>query len=127
MDIEEPDNRGFLYNKAMIMNWVIRTLPLSDISSLPDVPAKGNPDHLPAFYRASFAARAGVDTFLSLPGWEKGVVWVNGFNLGRYWSVGPQHTLYVPGELLNEENILHVFELLEAGPDCQACLEIRRS
>ncbi|MDD4139023.1 MAG: beta-galactosidase [Eubacteriales bacterium] len=122
MDIEEPGNRGFLYNKAMIMNWVIRTLPLSDISGLPDVLSKDGPDRLPAFYRGSFAARPGVDTFLSLPGWKKGVAWVNGFNLGRYWSVGPQHTLYVPGELLNEENTLHVFELLEAGPGCQACL-----
>ena len=40
----------------------------------------------------------------------KGLVWVNGFNLGRYWSVGPQYTLYVPGELLKEENSIEIFE-----------------
>ena len=41
------------------------------------------------------------DTYLSLEGWHKGVVWINGFNLGRYWPVvGPQVTLYVPGIIL---------------------------
>ena len=43
--------------------------------------------------------------------WKKGVVWINGFNLGRYWSIGSQQTLYVPGELLKEENNIEVFEL----------------
>lgn len=33
-------------------------------------------------------------------GWEKGVVFVNGVNLGRYWKVGPQRTLYVPAPVL---------------------------
>ena len=41
------------------------------------------------------------DTFLSLPGWHKGVAWVNGVNIGRYWPVvGPQVTLYVPAPIL---------------------------
>ena len=31
------------------------------------------------------------DTFLQLDGWTKGIAFVNGFNLGRYWPVmGPQ-------------------------------------
>ncbi len=34
-------------------------------------------------------------------GWEKGVVFINGLNLGRYWSIGPQQTLYLPGPFLN--------------------------
>ncbi|NEE58665.1 beta-galactosidase, partial [Streptomyces sp. SID8455] len=37
---------------------------------------------------------------LRLPGWTRGFVWVNGFCLGRYWSAGPQETLYVPGPVL---------------------------
>uniref|UniRef100_A0A7N6FJP2 Beta-galactosidase n=1 Tax=Anabas testudineus TaxID=64144 RepID=A0A7N6FJP2_ANATE len=41
------------------------------------------------------------DTFVKLPGWEKGVVFINGLNLGRYWSIGPQQTLYLPGPFLN--------------------------
>ncbi|KAA0187151.1 hypothetical protein HAZT_HAZT000615 [Hyalella azteca] len=41
-----------------------------------------------------------LDTFLDMRQWNKGVVFVNGFNVGRYWSVGPQRTLYVPTPLL---------------------------
>jgi beta-galactosidase len=58
-----------------------------------------------------------VDTFLKfrVPGATKGCIWVNGFNLGRYWAIGPQDTLYVPGELLQEENTVEVFELYSDG------------
>lgn len=34
-------------------------------------------------------------------GWAKGVVFINGLNLGRYWSIGPQQALYLPGAFLN--------------------------
>ena len=37
---------------------------------------------------------------LTVQGWDKGVVFINGFNLGRYWNVGPQRTLFVPAPLL---------------------------
>ncbi|MDQ0796936.1 beta-galactosidase family protein [Streptomyces sp. B1I3] len=53
---------------------------------------------------------------LELPGWVRGFVWVNGFCLGRYWSAGPQRTLYVPGPVLREGvNEVWVLELEEAG------------
>ena len=53
-----------------------------------------------------------VDTFLDTQGWKKGVMWVNGHNLGRYWQVGPQRTLYIPGVWLKTgENIIDVFEI----------------
>ena len=46
-----------------------------------------------------------LDSFLQLPGWRKGLVWVNGVNLGRYWpAAGPQVTLYVPGLVLRPGN-----------------------
>jgi len=54
------------------------------------------------------------DTFLSLPGWHKGVAFINGFNLGRYWPVvGPQKTLYVPKSLLNPHPTKNTVILLE--------------
>ena len=40
--------------------------------------------------------------YFTFKGWTKGVVFVNGVNLGRYWNVGPQQTLYVPGPLLKQ-------------------------
>lgn len=45
--------------------------------------------------------------------WEKGVVFINGMNLGRYWSIGPQQTLYLPGPFLNSgiNQVQIVFDL----------------
>ncbi|GGT23678.1 glycoside hydrolase family 35 protein [Streptomyces purpureus] len=58
------------------------------------------------------------DAWLRLPGWGRGFVWVNGFCLGRYWSVGPQEALFVPGPVLREGgNEVWVLELEGAGAD----------
>ena len=64
----------------------------------------------PTVLRGHFAAVPGKDTFLDMRGLKKGYVCINGFNLGRYWNAGPQYTLYVPGELLREENVIEIFE-----------------
>ncbi|RMB92048.1 hypothetical protein DUI87_31577 [Hirundo rustica rustica] len=49
-------------------------------------------------------------------GWEKGVVFVNGQNLGRYWKIGPQETLYLPGPWLRRGgNEIVIFEERTAG------------
>uniref|UniRef100_A0A2K6THZ7 Galactosidase beta 1 like n=1 Tax=Saimiri boliviensis boliviensis TaxID=39432 RepID=A0A2K6THZ7_SAIBB len=69
----------------------------------------------PTFYSKTFpiVGSAG-DTFLYLPGWTKGQVWINGFNLGRYWTMrGPQQTLYVPRFLLFPKGALNKITLLE--------------
>ena len=51
------------------------------------------------------------DTFLKLDGWGKGCVFVNDFNIGRFWEIGPQKRLYVPAPLLKEGlNEVIVFE-----------------
>ncbi|MBK7877732.1 MAG: discoidin domain-containing protein [Planctomycetes bacterium] len=52
---------------------------------------------VPAVYRGSFELDRVGDTFLDTRGWSKGAVWINGHALGRYWKIGPQQTLYVPG------------------------------
>ncbi|HEY9370709.1 beta-galactosidase family protein [Streptomyces sp.] len=68
----------------------------------------------PGLYRATVQiASGGVgDASLTLPGWTRGFAWVNGFCLGRYWSVGPQDALYVPGPVLREgPNEVWVLEL----------------
>ncbi len=61
-----------------------------------------------------------ADTFLTLPGWTKGFVWVNDVLLGRYWERGPQHTLYVPAPLLRAgSNTVTVLELHAVGHDLE--------
>ncbi|CAM4964702.1 unnamed protein product [Rotaria socialis] len=57
------------------------------------------------------------DTYLNLDfNWSKGVAFCNGFNLGRYWNVGPQRTLYIPAQLLVKGvNQIQIFELYTYG------------
>ncbi|WP_138494600.1 glycoside hydrolase family 35 protein [Paenibacillus pinistramenti] len=72
----------------------------------------GSRDQQPAFYRGTFEVQQKADTFLRLDGWTKGVAYINGFNLGRYWNAGPQRTLYIPAPLLKQgRNELVIFEL----------------
>ncbi|CAB1348037.1 unnamed protein product, partial [Coregonus sp. 'balchen'] len=64
------------------------------------------------------------DTFIRLPGWSKGVVFINGQNLGRHWSMGPQQTLYLPAPWLNQgNNQVVVFEEQEADGKIQFAME----
>jgi len=55
---------------------------------------------------------------LDVSGWGKGILYINGFNLGRYWpSVGPQITMYVPGEILQKgTNEMVIIELQRLSP-----------
>ena len=120
VDIEQPGGY-YLYNFANNTGFLTETLPLDDLSPVRYTEEKPETD-LPYFYRGHFTARAGVDTFLDMGGWCKGAVWINGFNLGRYWSaVGPQRTLYVPGELLREENTIEILELHNPNPTLSVC------
>ncbi|MEU6983569.1 beta-galactosidase family protein [Streptomyces sp. NPDC046324] len=67
---------------------------------------------LPGLYRAAVEVSGPGDAALSLPGGTRGFVWVNGFCLGRYWSAGPQESLFVPGPVLREgPNEVWVLEL----------------
>ncbi|MGW0532708.1 glycoside hydrolase family 35 protein [Streptomyces sp. NPDC003032] len=76
------------------------------------VPAAGAGRGRPGLYRGALYVQGAGDARLELPGWTRGFVWVNGFNLGRYWSVGPQTSLYVPGPVLREgANEVWVLEL----------------
>ena len=49
------------------------------------------------YYRGYFTLKKVGDTFLNFETWGKGQVYVNGHAMGRFWSIGPQQTLYVPG------------------------------
>jgi beta-galactosidase len=72
----------------------------------------------PGLYRGTVTVRGAGDACLELPGWTRGFAWINGFNLGRYWSAGPQRSLYVPGPVLREgTNEVWLLEFEEAsGP-----------
>ena len=69
------------------------------------------------FFRGTFALDTPADTFIDMTGYRKGVVWVNGHNLGRYWDIGPQKRLYCPAPWLKAgENEVIVFDLHQTEP-----------
>jgi beta-galactosidase len=66
----------------------------------------------PTFYRAHFTLTTTSDTFLDVRALGKGALWINGHPIGRFWNIGPQQTLYVPGPWLHEgTNEIVVFDL----------------
>jgi beta-galactosidase len=68
-------------------------------------------------FEGSFSLHGTADTFLDMSKWKKGVVWVNGHNLGRYWSIGPQQRLYCPAPWLKRgENWIIVTDLILSEP-----------
>lgn len=106
---------GVRLGQQFLYDWTIYSLPLKDLSALKFEPAPMEPDNTligPRFHKATITLDRIADTFLQLEGWTKGAAYINGFNLGRYWEVGPQKTLYVPAPLLREgDNELILFEL----------------
>ncbi len=67
---------------------------------------------IPAYYRATFTLNRVADTYLDMQTWGKGMVWVNGHAMGRFWEIGPQQTLFMPGCWLKSgENEIIVLDL----------------
>ena len=96
-----------------ITGWEIYRLPLTDHSALAFT-SEWKP--APAFHRGTFDLEAIGDTFLDMRGWGKGYVWVNGHNLGRYWRIGPQQSLFLPGPWLKKDkNEIIVLDLEETS------------
>lgn len=100
-------------NTKDLKNWQVFNIPV-DYSFAKDKSYKtdSNTQKHPAYYKATFNLAKTGDTFLNMSDWSKGLVWVNGHAMGRYWEIGPQQTLYVPGCWLKEgENEIIVFDL----------------
>lgn len=92
-----------------VKDWHVFGLPLNTVKGLK---LDGDKTSGPTFYRGSFETSSKADTFLDMRNFTKGVVFVNGHNLGRYWRIGPQQTLYCPGCWLKDgKNEVVVFEL----------------
>lgn len=101
---------GFIQvNGHAHFNWEHYALPLDNVDKIDFT--KEYKEGIPAFYRYTFDAEEVGDTFLDLEGFGKGCAFINGFNLGRFWEIGPQKRLYVPGPLIKKgENEIIVFE-----------------
>ncbi|KFO20163.1 beta-galactosidase-1-like protein [Fukomys damarensis] len=109
-----------ILGKTILTQWMMFPLKIDDLVKwwFPVQWRKGEQPTAssgPTFYSTTFPILGSVgDTFLYLPGWTKGQVWINGFNLGRYWTKqGPQQTLYVPRPLLFPKGAINKITLLE--------------
>jgi len=100
------DHKGLLspvkLGDTELSGWSLYPLPLDEkmMGSLKDssVPA----DQHGQFFEGSFELDKVADTFIDLSNYKKGMVWVNGHNLGRFWEIGPQKHLYCPAPWLKQ-------------------------
>lgn len=124
--VQDP-YKGVLGNVSLgntvLRGWDMYTLPLDNIAAIKDASSHLN-SSTPLFYRGKFSidkpkgtSPAELDTFLAVPAGVKGNVWVNGFHLGRYWRVGPQQSLYLPGTVLKTDGKANEVIVLELEPD----------
>ncbi|MGL4773306.1 MAG: glycoside hydrolase family 35 protein [Clostridium sp.] len=100
---------GVMLDLHFHTGWDHYCLDMSDISKVDF--SLGYEENTPAFYEYTFSASELGDTFLHLPNFGKGCAFINGFNLGKFWDIGPTKYLYIPAPLLkNGENKLVIFE-----------------
>ncbi|MDB5193981.1 MAG: beta-galactosidase [Segetibacter sp.] len=88
-------------NKKVLTNWQVYNFPV-DYAFQRDLKYSTAKANGPSWYKGSFNLTKTGDTFLDVSTWGKGMVWVNGYNLGRFWKIGPQQTMYVPGVWLKK-------------------------
>ncbi|KAK2614853.1 hypothetical protein N8I77_001649 [Diaporthe amygdali] len=103
---------------STVRNWTMKSFPLGNVPLFTSNTNASEVAATPLLYSGTFKAQnystsAELDTFLAIPNGRKGMVWVNGFSLGRYWIIGPQQSLYLPGTVLKagEDNEIVVLEL----------------
>lgn len=91
-------------------DWNMYKLPMDVVPNLLNVKNSAKVGR-PTVYQGNFTLNTTGDTFLDMRDWGKGIVFVNGINIGRYWAVGPQQTLCLPGCWLKKgKNEIVVFE-----------------
>ncbi|HEY3933677.1 MAG TPA: glycoside hydrolase family 35 protein [Gemmatimonadales bacterium] len=98
-----------------VTGWDVYSLPMG---AVPKPRPSTRYDEGPAIYRGTFTLATAGDTHLDMRGWGKGAVWVNGHPLGRFWGIGPQLSLYLPGVWIQcGRNEVTVFDFDQPATD----------
>lgn len=109
---------------SILKSWKISQIPCWEPPRLKSVIEGGiQKGIMPVYYSGKFSlprledgeSSSQRDTYLSIEGGTRGIVWVNGVNLGRYWVVGPQQSLYLPGAFL-KAGLPNKITVLETKP-----------
>ena len=93
---------GVCKDLHFLLNWQQYPLSFENTENIDF--SKGWQPEQPAFYAFDFKMKVLKDTYLDLSGFGKGLAFVNGVNIGRFWNVGPTLSLYIPHSLLKEGN-----------------------
>ena len=104
-------------NGMTLMNWEIYKLPFDNRFITGLKPAKSSSGKKCNFFKGNFNLSETGDVYIDMSQYIKGILYVNGHNLGRYWKIGPQQRLYCPGVWLhkgNNEIVVFDFNLTEA-------------
>ena len=105
-------------NGMTLMNWEVSCLPMNT-DYIQNLKPSAHTSKQGVFFKGEFTLDIAADTYIDMSKYKKGIVWVNGHNLGRYWEIGPQYTLYCPEPFLKKgKNEIVVFDLhqLKAKP-----------
>ncbi|OQP63901.1 hypothetical protein A3860_23505 [Niastella vici] len=85
-----------------LKNWNVYPLALNNDAAPSNLKFRAGETNAPAYHKAKFVLDRTGDTFLDMGTWGKGIVWLNGHCLGRFWNIGPTQTMYVPGPWLKK-------------------------
>ncbi|MBS1686918.1 MAG: beta-galactosidase [Bacteroidetes bacterium] len=103
--------KGIRIDGKIVNNWVATAV--SEDPSAAHMEEVAYQHGEPIYYSGTFALTDADDTYLDMHAFGKGCVFVNGHNLGRYWEIGPQYSLYVPGVWLHKgKNEIVIFDML---------------
>lgn len=106
-----------LFNGSELKGWQMFSLPFEKLDNIKFSSFQTN-INAPVLKHGEFVLEETGDTYFNMSKWGKGCVWINGHNLGRYWEIGPQQTIYVPAEWLKKgKNEVVVFELIQTSND----------
>ena len=114
MRLERKGITGVSLGSDELTGWRMYSLPMKEA---PAASSAAQTTAGPLYESGRFTLRQVGDTFLDVGALGKGVIWINGHPLGRFWNIGPQRTLYVPGPWLRKgNNEVTILELLPTQP-----------
>jgi beta-galactosidase len=125
IDNRQGITNGVTLNGKELINWEMYKFPFTNLSGLNFSPIYHQDNYLknkklmridlPIIYKGTFSLTKTGDTYLDMHGFGKGFVFLNGHNLGKYWYIGPQQTIYVPAVWLHKGlNEIEVFDEVKA-------------
>ncbi|MGB3008436.1 MAG: beta-galactosidase family protein [Chitinophagaceae bacterium] len=114
--------RKVTMNGTEVYDWKMYGFPFNSIAKFKF--KSKMPGQQPSLYKGSFTLNQTADTYLDMRSFGKGFVFLNGYNLGKYWQIGPQQTIYVPACWLKKGvNEIIVFDELKQGHTSLSTLE----